>query len=43
MPEGNRKQNPEECYRNKCQKHISCSYGYKLVYIDDKFSNPFKT
>ena len=25
------KQNPEECYTSKCQKHIACSYGYKLV------------
>ena len=26
------------------QKHISvCSYGYKLVCVDDKFSKPLKT
>ena len=24
------------------QKHIACSYGYKLVCVDDKFSKPFK-
>ena len=24
------------------QKHIACSYGYKLVCIGDKFSKPFK-
>ena len=41
-PEGNGKQNPNEFYTNKCQKHVACSYGYKLVYVDDKFSNPFK-
>ena len=27
---------------NKYQKHIACSYGYKLVCSDDKFSKPFK-
>ena len=24
------------------QKHVACSYGYKLVCVDDKFSKPFK-
>ena len=24
------------------QKHIACSYGSKLVYVDDKFSKPLK-
>ena len=42
-PEDNRKQNPEESYTNKYQKHIACKYGYKLVCVDDKFSKPFKT
>ena len=37
------KLNPEESYMNKYQKHIACSYGYKLVCVDDKSSNPFKT
>ena len=35
--------NPKESYTNKYQKHIACSYGYKLVCVDDKFSKPFKT
>ena len=43
MPENNGKQNSNGSYTNKCQKHITCSYGYKLVCIDDKFSKPFKT
>ena len=43
MPENNGEQNPEECYTNKYQKHIACSYGYKLVFVDDKFSKVFKT
>ena len=43
VPEDNRKQNPEESYTNKYEKHIACSYGYKLVCVDDKFSMPFKT
>ena len=43
MPEVNGKQNPRESYINKYEKHIACSYGYKLVCADDKFSKPFKT
>ena len=43
MPEDNGKQNPNESYTNKYQKHVACSYGYKLVRVDDKFSNPFKS
>ena len=43
VPENNGKQNPEESYTNKNQKHIACSYGYKLVCVDDKFSKSFKT
>ena len=43
MPEGNGKQNPKEYYTNKYQKHNGCSYGYKLIFVDDKFSKPSKT
>ena len=43
IPEDNEKQNTKEPYTNKCQKHIACSYSYKLVCVDDKFSKPFKT
>ena len=25
------------------QKHVACSYGYKLVCVDDKCSEPFKS
>ena len=42
-PENNRKQNSEDSYASKYQKQIVCSYGYKLVCVDDKFSKPFKT
>ena len=42
VSQDNEKQIPEESYTNKCQKHIACSYGYKLVCVDDKFSKPFK-
>ena len=41
--EVNGRQNPKESYTNKYQKHVACSYGYKLVCVDDKFSKPFKT
>ena len=43
MPETNEIQIPEESFTNKCQKHIACSNGYKLLCVDDKFSKPFKT
>ena len=43
VPEDNGKQNPNEFYTNKYQKHVACSYGYKLVCVDDKFSKPFKS
>ena len=39
----NGKQNPDGSYRNKYQKHVACSYGYKLVCVDDKLSKPFKS
>ena len=41
VPEDNRKQNLNESYTNKYQKHVACRYGYKLVC--DKFSKPFKS
>ena len=28
---------------SKCQKYVAGSFGYKLVYVDDKFSKPFKS
>ena len=44
MQEDNGRQNPEESYMNKYQKHIAYGYGYKLVCLDYKFSGkPFKT
>ena len=38
--EDNGKQHPNESYTSKCQKHVACSYGYKLFCVDDKFSQP---
>ena len=43
VPEDNGKQNPEKAYTNKYQKYIACSYGFKVVCVDDKFSKSFKT
>ena len=43
VPEENGKQNPNESYTSKYQKHIACSYGYKLVCFDEKFNQPFKS
>ena len=42
-PEDNGKQNPKESYTKNYQKYIACSYSYKLICADDKFSKPFKT
>ena len=43
VPEINGKQNPDQSYTNKYQKHIACSYSYKLVCLNDKISKPFKS
>ena len=45
VPKDNGKQNPNESYTNKYQKHAACSYGDKLVLIsvNDKLCNPFKS
>ena len=43
MPEGNEKQNQDESYTNKYQKHVVCSYGYNLLCTDDKFNKSFKS
>ena len=38
----NGKQNTEESYTNKYLKNIACSYGYKFLCVDDKFSKLLK-
>ena len=38
LQEDNREPNLNEYYTNKYQKHVSCSYGYKLICVDYKFS-----
>ena len=30
----------EELYSKKYQDHISCSFAYKLVCVDDEFTKP---
>ena len=35
LPEDHEMQNPEESYMKKYQKRIACSYGYKLVCLND--------
>ena len=42
VPEDNGRQSPNESYTNKYQKHVACSYGYKLVCVRDKFTKLFK-
>ena len=39
----NGKQNSNESYTNKHQKHVACSYCYKLVCVDHRFIKPFKS
>ena len=43
VPADNAKQNLDESYNKKYQKHIAFKYGYKLVYTDDRFSKPFNS
>ena len=43
VPKGKRKQNPNDSYTKKCQKHVACSYGYRFVCVNDKFSKLFKS
>ena len=42
VPEDTGKQNPNEPYNSKYQKQVVCSYGYKLICVDDKFSKSLK-
>ena len=42
-PEDNGKQNSNESYTNKYQKHVAGSCDYKLLCIDNKFCKPFKS
>ena len=37
------KQNPVENNKNKYKKHVACSLGHNLVYVDDKFSKLFRS
>ena len=43
MQNNNGKENPEEPYTSKYQKHVACSDGYELFCVGDKFSKPFKS
>ena len=38
VPEDNGKQNLNETYINKYRKYVACSYGYKLVCVEDLVS-----
>ena len=43
VPEDNKKENPDESYTNNHQKHVACSYGSKLVFVDDKLRKLFNS
>ena len=36
-----KRKNPKKSYSTKHQKHIACSYSYKLICVDGKFRKPF--
>ena len=36
-------QNSSRSFNKKYQKDIACSYGYKLLCVDDKLSQSFKS
>ena len=38
----NGKQNGNQSYTKNHQIHVSCSFVYKLVHVDDQFCKPFK-
>ena len=40
VPEDTRKQNTDESYTNKYQKHVVCSYDYKLVFVQHNSVSP---
>ena len=39
----NKKQNLNESYTNKYQKHVASGYGYRLTGVDNKFSKALKS
>ena len=41
VPDDYVKQNARDSYTNNYQKHIACTYGNKLLCVDDMFSKPF--
>ena len=43
VPKDNGKQNPDESHTSKYQKHLTFSYAYTSVCVDDNFSKPFKS
>ena len=43
VSEDNGKQKANESYTNKYQKHVACSYGYELAFVDDKLSQSLKS
>ena len=40
IPKNNGRQNPDQFHASKYQNHVGWSYIYKLVCVDDQFSNP---
>ena len=43
VSEDNEKQNPNESYTNKYEKHVTSSFAYNRACVDDKFRKSFKS
>ena len=43
VPEINGKENPENCYTNKYQKHVACNYWYKFACVYYTFIKRLKS
>ena len=41
MPEDNGNKNKNESYSSKYQKHVACSYDYKIVCVENEFNKHF--
>ena len=40
VPKDNGQQDRNESYSNKYEKHVACSYGYKLLCVDENLVSP---
>ena len=43
VSENNGRQNTDASHKNNFQNHVGCSFGYKLLCVDDQFSRPYRS